>query len=83
MHAYRFAVATAARAPPPPPPAPPPPRARARAPPRAAAAAAARRHRELICMHSGMVKRNRFPGPRPLHILIQALPGQTDNESYN
>jgi hypothetical protein len=28
----------------------------------------ARAHRELICMHSGIVNRNRFPGRRVLHI---------------
>jgi hypothetical protein len=34
-------------------------------------------HRELICMHSGIVNRNRSPGPRALVLSIQPLPGQT------
>ena len=38
---------------------------------------AVRGHRESIRMHSGIVKRNRFPGRRPLQVLSQALPGQT------
>ena len=43
----------------------------------AAAPPAGARHRELICMHSGIVKRNRFHGRRVLQILSQALPAQT------
>jgi hypothetical protein len=40
-------------------------------------------HRESICMHSGIVNRNRFPGRRPLHFLSQALlPAQTVFAEY-
>jgi hypothetical protein len=40
-------------------------------------------HRELICMHSGIVNRNRSPGPRPLYILIQALPAHAVFAKYS
>eukprot|EP01047_Picozoa_sp_COSAG01_P037326 COSAG01_NODE_2959_length_6793_cov_16.043771_7_plen_96_part_01 len=39
-------------------------------------------HRELICMHSGIVNRNRSPGRGPLLLSIQALPGHATGRAH-
>jgi hypothetical protein len=44
---------------------------------------ACRVHRELICMHSGIVNRNRSTGPRPLLLSIQALPAHAVFAKYS
>jgi hypothetical protein len=40
-------------------------------------------HRELICMHSGIVNRNRSPGRGALPQFIQPLPGHATGRKYS
>ena len=49
----------------------------------ATAAAATAAHRESICMHSGIVNRNRSLGPRALVLSIWLEPGWRTGRAYD